>query len=148
MRCARSYARRWRVADRVRVAGVDEVDDQHVALLVDVDRDLVGRLAGEHAPERDAVARAVRARDLDEARAARAPRRQKRAVRQLPRAISTAVCASTRAERDEPGHAPAWPAARRRSRGRSATASTRPSSEPDQRVARLQRSSAPAGRCP
>ena len=42
------------LAHRVGVAGVDEVDDQHVALLVDVDGDLVGRLAGEHAPERDA----------------------------------------------------------------------------------------------
>jgi hypothetical protein len=38
--------------NRVGVARVDEVDDQNASLLVDVDRDLVGRLAGEEAPDR------------------------------------------------------------------------------------------------
>src|SRR3954452_14711936 len=55
------------LAHRVRVAGVDEVDDQQVALLVDVDRHLVRRLAGEHAPQRDGVGRTVPAGDLHEA---------------------------------------------------------------------------------
>ena len=44
------------LAHRVRVARVDEVNEQHVAFLVDVDRDLVGRLAREDAPQRYAVA--------------------------------------------------------------------------------------------
>src|SRR4051794_30169630 len=54
------------LANGVRVAGVDQVDDQHAAFLVDVDRDLVGRFAGQHAPQGDAVARAAGPRDLDE----------------------------------------------------------------------------------
>ena len=116
------------LAHRVGVARVDEVDDQHVALLVDVDRHLVGRLAGEHAPQRDGVARALAARDLDEAglpAAAQAEaRRPPAAAHHLDRRRR-----QHRAERDEPGQR-----RRRRpaagSRGRSATASTRPSSSP------------------
>src|SRR3954454_13353183 len=43
------------LAHRMGIARVDEVDDQHVTFVVDVDGNFVGRLPGEHAPERDGV---------------------------------------------------------------------------------------------
>src|SRR6478735_7264077 len=57
----------------VGVAGIDEMHDQHVSFLIDVDRHLVGGLAGQDAPEGHGIPRAIAARHLDETRFAGTP---------------------------------------------------------------------------
>jgi hypothetical protein len=62
--------------DSGEVTNTNKMDDQDVALVVDVDDDLVGRLAGEDTPQRHVVARTAVAGHLHEPRRAAAAERE------------------------------------------------------------------------
>ena len=95
-------ARRWRARTASGSPASIRCDDQDVALLVDVDGDLVGRLAGEHAPQRDVVRASGRRAGSRRTRAApRAgeaePRRAPAAADHLDRRLASTRPAATSA---------------------------------------------------